>query len=134
MNQLNQLNFDLQQEIGKFSKNCLELIRLNNPKIKRIVIQPNDGNFYIGQEITGRFIKNFYDSTKANTDLDLINYVMNNSQCFDKLKMEIQRVYPEKRLRSFNVFYYDNGTVYVCQNLIGNKSKDCCKLFETFKY
>lgn len=127
------LKGDVKDAIGLYCKDIFSIIKEEKTKIRGIVIQLNNGNIFIGSNVRGSFSPIYYSELydgKINERLH--DYIMHNSKCIHDCKNEIDNRNPNRRLRSFNIFYKADGSINICENKIGNMGISRCRLFEQF--
>lgn len=126
---------DLKYLLGEFCETILDLInKYNNRRISRFMVQYNKNDVYIGSNKNGTFDPRYYNPTLP-VDRNLYWYVDTEKYCILELKKYIDEVYPNHRLRSFNIFYIGTKKeIYVCKNRLGNTGMNRCKLFEVIHH
>jgi len=131
MKSMPDLKPELKFAIGTFCEEIFSILKARHPRIRGIVIQLKNGLISVGTNIKGSFSPIYYDQHHM-IDSPLHDYIEKNGKCVHDCKVEIDNINPNRRLRSFNIFYKSNKSVNICENRIGNLSMDRCRLFDQF--
>lgn len=129
---LTDLSDDLKDRINQCCIQIFYHVKNKHQLIRSVIIQENQNQIYIGTTSNGIFEACYYDSTSKNNDQELLKIITNNRNVIDDCKAHIDQIYPQNKMRSFNIFYNKNGKINVCQNTIGNKGMNKSRLFNEF--
>lgn len=130
---------DLKQElkytIGLFCKNVFDQVKQEFPKIRSIIIHYSNEQIYIGNCDRGRFKSLYYtpeSEIKDNIFYKLDQLIKTTGQCISDCKIEIDNMYPNRKLRSYNIFYNSTGKINICESKIGSVRIELSRLFNEF--
>ena len=125
---------DLKQSIGILCETVLYMIKKENNRITRFIVQYNKDDVYIGANKNGTLDTKYYNPTTTDDDYNMRLYVDNEKHCIFELKNHIDKVFQNHKMRSFNIFYIGTTKeINICKNRLGNQGMDRCRLFNKFK-
>lgn len=135
----------IKESFKKLCKDAFDFIKVNNPRIRSIVIQYNDGNIYVGNTSNGCFTAAYYipidQQNQDNIDTGPLTNLMSSeeikklmSQLFEMIiKYFSEKNERESKIKSYNIFYEDKTQkINICRNTIGSRGVKKSRIFPEF--
>jgi len=130
MPNLSEFNDNLKEPISELVTTVSDLVLKHYPRTRTVVLQYNNEKTYVGKNDNGRF-KTYQLENGDNIVLD--EYMEEKYDLFIECKKEIDESNPNRKLRSFNIFFnIKSKEINICRNRIGSVSMVNSRLFKPF--
>jgi len=130
MPNLSEFNDNLKEPISELVTTVSDLVLKHYPRTRTVVLQYNTEKTYVGKNDNGRF-KTYQLENGDNIVLD--EYMEEKYDLFIECKKEIDESNPNRKLRSFNIFFnIKSKEINICRNRIGSVSMVNSRLFKPF--